>query len=365
MEFTGLPDTDRLILLNLEGGDLLHACQTSQYVQSLCADDLFWREKILQEYGLRVSQMRPPGMSYRQQYLDFTKVLDQISNMSGSRIIVKLGKLKKERPDLTLGLVGRILSSPEKYKMRMASLLEIVAYLGEFDLLVELLKKFPQDNAHKMVIANGAAEGGHFGILNYFASQGILPDFVGPILAAGAGRLDVLNWMEQHGVQFDVRTATAAAENGKIDVLNWLEQRGILPENDVADLAAGNGHIDTLIWLARRGILFGAYGVDLAVGNGHLAVADLGSLLDPPILPTQFAATYSAMEGNINSLEWLESKNIHPDVKDANAAAEYGHINILNWMAQKGVFPDNEGLNAAANRGRLDVLVWMRRKGLL
>ena len=39
--FTGHKDTDRLILLNLNGKDLLSFCSSTPYLNSLCDEDLF------------------------------------------------------------------------------------------------------------------------------------------------------------------------------------------------------------------------------------------------------------------------------------------------------------------------------------
>lgn len=53
--FTGNQDTDRLILLNLSGVDVIRACRVGKYAFGLCNKD-FWFQKILIDFGINLSK---------------------------------------------------------------------------------------------------------------------------------------------------------------------------------------------------------------------------------------------------------------------------------------------------------------------
>jgi len=50
--FTNIPDIDRVLLLSLPYPDLLQACQVNRVVQAMCSDPHFWKQRILNEYGI-------------------------------------------------------------------------------------------------------------------------------------------------------------------------------------------------------------------------------------------------------------------------------------------------------------------------
>src|SRR5674476_716361 len=64
--FTGHKDTDRLILLNLNGKDLLSFCSSTPYLNSLCNEELF-RNRI-RNTPLEKIKDKYPKLSYRNFY---------------------------------------------------------------------------------------------------------------------------------------------------------------------------------------------------------------------------------------------------------------------------------------------------------
>src|SRR5665647_1376674 len=64
--FTGHKDTDRLVLLNLNGKDLLSFCSSSPYLNSLCNEELF-RNRI-KNTALEKIKGNYPHLKYRNFY---------------------------------------------------------------------------------------------------------------------------------------------------------------------------------------------------------------------------------------------------------------------------------------------------------
>jgi hypothetical protein len=50
-KFTGQKDVDVKILNLLEDKDLISLCETNKYVNSICNNDTFWRDRIVNKYG--------------------------------------------------------------------------------------------------------------------------------------------------------------------------------------------------------------------------------------------------------------------------------------------------------------------------
>ena len=50
--FTGIKDVDMIILSNLDDRDLLTKCTLNKYVNKLCNDENFWRNRFLAKYGV-------------------------------------------------------------------------------------------------------------------------------------------------------------------------------------------------------------------------------------------------------------------------------------------------------------------------
>jgi hypothetical protein len=50
-KFTGVKDTDFLILSQLEDRDLFNVCKLNAYTQELCNDQSFWRKRFISKFG--------------------------------------------------------------------------------------------------------------------------------------------------------------------------------------------------------------------------------------------------------------------------------------------------------------------------
>ena len=72
--FTGLPDADALVLLELPYSSLIRTCQSSRYLYSICQDPHFWKQKIIKDYGSQVLHYMSEDDSYFRFYDLLTKI---------------------------------------------------------------------------------------------------------------------------------------------------------------------------------------------------------------------------------------------------------------------------------------------------
>ena len=208
MSLTGIPERDFDILLDLDSASLINACQVSNYVNAICHDEYFWRQKVKRDFGDDVAQLKPVEETFRYQW---------------NRLL----KLNRTNPQ--------------------------VAARGYPDELTVLEKSgyVPgQDDVYY------ATREGHLPVLQWLAQRGLLPNEEAVDQAFINGHVRVLDWLESRGYQFnlDSNAANNAAWYCQIEVLNWLERRGILPTKSGANAAYQYCTPETLDWLAARGI---------------------------------------------------------------------------------------------------------------
>lgn len=67
---TDNPDTDTLILLELDYLSLIAACQANPYLYSLCQHPNFWTNKLVKDFGQRFATFITPTRSAQEVYYD-------------------------------------------------------------------------------------------------------------------------------------------------------------------------------------------------------------------------------------------------------------------------------------------------------
>jgi hypothetical protein len=67
-KFTGQKDVDIMILNLLEDKDLISLCETNKYVNSICNNDTFWRDRIVYKYGKEALSGIKAFNSYKEFY---------------------------------------------------------------------------------------------------------------------------------------------------------------------------------------------------------------------------------------------------------------------------------------------------------
>ena len=79
---TGLPDTDILILLQLNDQELTRVCRSSRYLNQLCQNDFFW--------GTRVQQRFPQWMHHRNRFSSYRELYQTFVRKA---YVLQIGKI--------------------------------------------------------------------------------------------------------------------------------------------------------------------------------------------------------------------------------------------------------------------------------
>ena len=117
--FTGLPDTDILLLYQMSDQDLINVCAVNKYVNNLCNHPSFWLNRVLSRYGDQLGSGKeikdkyiPDGTSWKDYYLWLSGLLE------GPRGMAHFIAAENNREDLMILLepsevvVQRIFNDP-------------------------------------------------------------------------------------------------------------------------------------------------------------------------------------------------------------------------------------------------------------
>jgi len=81
MSLTGDKQSDLLILQQLSDKDLVNACKSSKYIRSLCQDDKFWLNRIVNKFGVKTLELKRPEESYRNFYTNRLYIVSQLCSI--------------------------------------------------------------------------------------------------------------------------------------------------------------------------------------------------------------------------------------------------------------------------------------------
>ena len=245
---TGDPQVDFRILSELDDLTLIRACQSDAYIRSLCQDENFWRSKTVNRFGPQVLLSKPAHETHQQQY----RYLAQMGNI--------FEESRRGRLDAVMALHNQRQLYPENLRQ----------YLGAGPNATPIPDQVNWSERDKQLIADLAAEGGHYHILDYLKRNKLLPQTVSTghsnssepqvpsrqhYLSEMGRILTETQKREPSRVEFDwvglhkKVLATLAAERGNLDILEDLDKNGLLPE--VLDIQTTNQRV--LQWLKQRG----------------------------------------------------------------------------------------------------------------
>ena len=81
MAFTGLKDTDLIILSKLDDEDLLNVCsEKNSYLNRICKDENFWRNRFINKYGEAAAKYKPENRLWKRHYLKVLVDLQKFKN---------------------------------------------------------------------------------------------------------------------------------------------------------------------------------------------------------------------------------------------------------------------------------------------
>ena len=205
--YIGVPDIDRQIYLNLNGGLLLNACSVNHYTRSVC-DDMFWAMKARVEFGDGVSNDNKA--LYAKLYpLDSVKRLWWACERGYIRMVMFMVSN------------GVDIHANKDYALRRA------AEYGHLEIIKYLVAHGADIHAENEYAIRRAAENGYLDVIDYLMAQGadIHAENDEALRVADAyGDLELAAYLVARGADYyagDAETMRDAAENAR-DVVRRL-----------------------------------------------------------------------------------------------------------------------------------------------
>ena len=78
---TGIKDTDLLILQRLDDKDLTNLCQVNSYTRSLCANENFWINRLVNNYGQLILSKKQSTESYKDFYIRIKPIISMCRDL--------------------------------------------------------------------------------------------------------------------------------------------------------------------------------------------------------------------------------------------------------------------------------------------
>ena len=156
-----------------------------------------------------------------------------------------------------------VLSDDEKMKMIL-----IKHYYNEDLRLKDLLRMLDVEYNNYNLIAEYAAIGGYFDIIQLMLNLGYTDYDSIMIWAAKGGRIDVVKWMLNLGATNYNQTMALAAGAGFSDIVQLMLDLGATAHSNARITAAMNGHFEIVKWMTELGAVgfFYPYGGKMIVG---------------------------------------------------------------------------------------------------
>jgi hypothetical protein len=181
----GLPEIDRELLKNLEGNSLINATQANFYLQEI-ADEQFWKEVILRDFGQEVLKLKPPHETYREQYAWLANAplnVESPFDVTEDRLDYFQLYYYQGRPQMW----GEI--------AREAAMEEDLNFL-------EWMISLPEERESIIGAADVALSMANLDLLKWFAKRGVYPhfEFIQDQLAEGEVSPEIQDWLRSEGL---------------------------------------------------------------------------------------------------------------------------------------------------------------------
>lgn len=388
-KFTGVFNTDMLILLQLDNTSLCKVCQTNKYIHKICQDERFWQAKVRTEYGDEIIMHKPVEITYHEQYVDLktinlrpsshNEIISIVKNKRYDIILANLNYFTTKDPITILTYTAesgnldllKFLYSLNINKFKgLGSFLDNAAAGGNIEMvkfLMEMGNKTTQNTVDRAIYNK------HFELVKWFVNNKILPSGLGIHSLVKDGDIDMLEWLDKHGIKLEQYhdLYSAAAEGGHVNMLNWLESHNIfINEHSLAVYEASeHGHIDVLEWLAARNIFPKETDIRTAAFNNQLNV------LEWMKNNGFFTLTYDPNDnelmcivsryGYLDVIKWLVNNGFKINKYVPNYALEGGHIEVLDWLYDQGFTPSEDEMMYAKERENVEIKNWLIEKRLM
>ena len=225
--FTGFPDIDTEILLNLEDYILSNTFQVNRYAADLC-NESFWNKRIQKMYGVSNLKKYKGNFTYKFIYINLRNkyagsALYFAINEGYTNVAIYIFNL----PDTTYDPYSLLVSTIRRGN------LELLKYFVETS---EFIKKYFILN-HSLIFPYTAVSG-NIEIIKYFetyVANICENNSMILILASKKGHLDMTRYLIENGVNVHTNNDNAlvsASEKGHIKVMEYLLEQGATIESN-------------------------------------------------------------------------------------------------------------------------------------
>lgn len=321
LSLTDVRELDRLILMDLDDLSLSQACQVNQWLQQICSDDLFWRERLQRRFGHEIMLMKKPRETYHQMYIRLAQLEydeDQVGRSA-------------EEGHLDEILLLYEAGVPMKWQDFIQAAIE--GHLAVIEWALNTLEPEP-DGGYRWVaeperFMRAAVYGNQLKLAQWLNRN--YDDLITPevkIYALDRAGPELLDWLEQQGYVPGARDIGTAFFASNTEAMDWLIRRGIWPRLDDYIFALTTGRIGPLEHMYQQ----------------YEQLPDL----------RQVDINHAALNGKLASLIWLEEHGYpYPDAQTAQRIAEnirgwHGGSKdmmdtilsfklVLDWLSQRGI----------------------------
>ena len=162
--FTGIKDLDLLTLSYLKDEDLLNMCLVNKYVNNLCKDENFWRNRTQNKFKY-ASEVKNPDKSWRNYYLQLISISSKNNIEELSSELIAASK----RGDLD---IVKYLLSIKKFPWRaLNQSLGYAAAFGKLDIVKVLHEKGANIQDTDDFALKWAASNGHLDTVKYLVEN--------------------------------------------------------------------------------------------------------------------------------------------------------------------------------------------------
>lgn len=161
IDFTGIRDVDKLILLKLDDRSLLNACEVNKRLHVICEDENFWRDRVFLLFGEKAALLKLPEDKWSAFYIRKRKLTRKEAVMKMGYLANK-NRIRKDVRDILLILLK---------KEKKITSNEKIYFSGEFDSNQTEFEK--QSNHLEIGVIAKSKQGGLVGlrILRYIVDE--------------------------------------------------------------------------------------------------------------------------------------------------------------------------------------------------
>jgi hypothetical protein len=77
--FSKIKDVDLKILSELDDKSLFQTCMTNKYINNICSNEDFWRNRYIKKFGLEAIKYKPDEKTWKKHYLQVAIDLDRFT----------------------------------------------------------------------------------------------------------------------------------------------------------------------------------------------------------------------------------------------------------------------------------------------